>query len=402
MGPSTEAVHSSMLPATAHQLPCSSATHTAEGYVDMSDPEKVRLVVWDLDETFWFGTLTEGGIQLRDDTIALVKELAMRGIMSSICSKNAFSDVRTILERAGIWDYFIFPSINWEPKGSRVAALVEAVQLRASTIMFIDDNPMNLAEVSEMVPGIQVARETFIPEISGHALFIGKDDGNLTRLQQYKLLETRRREEEASGSNNIEFLMNSDIKVYIEHDIEANIDRAIELINRTNQLNYTKVRLPDDINVARTNLRSQLSFRGAKAGLVKAVDKYGDYGFIGFYLMRDIGFDPELGKPIHILDHYCFSCRTLGMFVEAWVYDHLGRPGMNTVGEVLTDLSVSRDIAWVRQIISLEDSSNSAGHFVSEIRMWGGCDMRALEHYLTPLARKIIVRGNPATHNNNN
>ena len=46
--------------------------------------EAIRLVIWDLDETFWDGTLTEGGIAYRRDHHDLVVELARRGIMSSI------------------------------------------------------------------------------------------------------------------------------------------------------------------------------------------------------------------------------------------------------------------------------------------------------------------------------
>ena len=34
--------------------------------------------------------------------------------------------------------------------------LVDTIQLRASTVMFIDDNPNVRAEVAAMVPGIQV------------------------------------------------------------------------------------------------------------------------------------------------------------------------------------------------------------------------------------------------------
>lgn len=50
------------------------------------------------------------------------------------------------------------------------------------------------------------------------------------------------------------FLRTSDIRLIIEHDIEPHIDRAIELINRTNQLNFTKRRLPEDIEAARLEL----------------------------------------------------------------------------------------------------------------------------------------------------
>ena len=86
--------------------------------------EAVRLVVWDLDETFWRGTLTEGGIseyvQAHHD---MVLELNRRGIMCSICSKNNFETIQAILTEKGLWDYFIFPSISWEPKGIRLAKL---------------------------------------------------------------------------------------------------------------------------------------------------------------------------------------------------------------------------------------------------------------------------------------
>ena len=161
--------------------------------------EPVRLVVWDLDETFWSGTLTEGGMGYRRDVHDMVITLARRGIVSSICSKNDHDRVKAILEAEGIWEYFVFPSITWEPKGPRLAALVEAAQLRAPSILFIDDNPLNLAEATHFVPGLQVADETCIPALLDNPLLKGKNDEQLSRLAQYRLLETRKQDETASG-----------------------------------------------------------------------------------------------------------------------------------------------------------------------------------------------------------
>ena len=48
----------------------------------------VKLVVWDLDDTFWNGTLSEEAVTPVAENIALVKQLAARGIISSICSKK--------------------------------------------------------------------------------------------------------------------------------------------------------------------------------------------------------------------------------------------------------------------------------------------------------------------------
>jgi hypothetical protein len=42
----------------------------------------------DLDETFWKGILTEGGIEYQQSPHDIVIELARRGIMSSICESG--------------------------------------------------------------------------------------------------------------------------------------------------------------------------------------------------------------------------------------------------------------------------------------------------------------------------
>src|SRR5208337_4637748 len=178
----------------------------------------------------------------------LIKTLSRRGIMNSICSKNDFKRIKEILETQGIWEYFIFPSIDWQPKGPRVAEIVNASQLRAPTILFIDDHPGNRREVEAAVPGIQTADETFIVTMLNDKCFQGKDDTQLTRLAQYKVLEKKQADIISSKGNNLTFLRNSNIRVYIDYDVERRIERAVELINRTNQLNYTKLRLSDDVS----------------------------------------------------------------------------------------------------------------------------------------------------------
>jgi FkbH-like protein len=353
-------------------------------------PEPVRLVIWDLDETFWKGTLTEGGIREHiKKNSEIVIELANRGIMSSICSKNDFNSVRDVITTLGIWDYFIFPSVNWESKGHRLAAIVEAVQLRPSTVLFIDDNPMNLAEAERFVPGIQVASEGIIDSILSSPLFQGKDDRQLTRLAQYKLLETRH-EDRAVYSDNRQFLRDSDIRVVVEHDVVAHLDRAIELINRTNQLNFTKLRLPERIEAAREMLSTILRQYDTQCGLVRVKDKYGDYGFVGIYVIRTNAVKASLL-------HYCFSCRTLGMNVETWLYDRLGRPSLNVVGDVLTDILAPHDpIDWIKMGETEEATEGSFA--LGRILVRGGCDLMPIAHYLREHANEVvgefnIVRG---------
>jgi FkbH-like protein len=343
--------------------------------------EAVRLVIWDLDETFWNGTLTEGGIDYVQANHDIVVELAGRGILNSICSKNDAEPVKAILEERGLWPYFIFPSIDWEPKGARIAAIIEAVRLRPESVLFIDDNALNRNEALDVVPGLQVGDESIISAILNHPRFRGKEDRSLSRLQQYKLLEDRRAEQEAHVDIT-EFLRRSDIAVTIEHEVENHIDRAVELINRTNQLNFTKKRLSEDPEKARAELRREMSHHTRHVGLVQVRDRYGDYGFVGFYLVQAIGKSKTLV-------HFCFSCRILGMKVENWIYEALGRPELHIVGDVKSDvLQCQGGIDWINQ--KPKHNTTRTSRVAGRIFIRGGCAMTATAHYIGLSCDKFV------------
>ena len=348
--------------------------------------EAVRLVIWDLDETYWSGTLTEGGITYIQKNHDIVIELAKRGIISSICSKNDFNDVYKVLVEYKIADYFVFPSISWQPKGARIAQIVEDIQLRPETVIFIDDNPNNLAEVLNYVPGIRVQDQHFISSMLEHVHFKGKDDRDLTRLKQYQLLYQKKKDEVSHAGDSSDFLRKCDIQLLIEYDIEQHYERAIELINRTNQLNFTKNRLPEEKEAAKKILLDSIKGFNKQAGLIKVVDKYGDYGFTGFYLTRYSGNETTL-------EHFCFSCRTLGMGVEYWVYDHLKRPQLNVVGDVIVDIFENKKVDWITAGTGEKKVANVNEQY-GEIRMYGGCEVNAIGHYLSDVSKNVSIEGN--------
>ena len=345
--------------------------------------EPIRLLVWDLDETFWQGTLTEGGITYRQDTHDIVVALARRGIPSAICSKNDIGPVRDILTARGIWDYFIFPSIDWTPKGPRLRALAEAVQLRPETIAFIDDNALNRAEAEHFVPGLRAYDETVIPTLLDEPLLRGKPDPELTRLRQYRLLQERQTALTQTGDTDA-FLRDSAIRVTIDYDVGASLDRAIELVNRTNQLNFTKRRLPEDVHAARAELREQLKGMFMKAGLVRVQDRYGDYGVCGLYMMQH-----RHGYPARLLQ-YCFSCRILNMGIETWLYRLLGRPALDVAGTVLTDVvGDTREITWINAA-QAGDADTDAAARLDHVLLRGGCDIHIIAHYFGNDTGRVI------------
>lgn len=54
------------------------------------DLQQIKLIILDMDNTFWDGIFTEGGIQPIERNIQFLKDLADAGIVNSICSKIIF------------------------------------------------------------------------------------------------------------------------------------------------------------------------------------------------------------------------------------------------------------------------------------------------------------------------
>ncbi len=330
----------------------------------------VKLVVWDLDDTFWKGTLAEEPVTPFTENIELVKRLAARGIISSICSKNEREPAFNELQKLGVWDYFVLPSISFQPKGSSIAALVEALQLRPANVVFIDDNPSVLAEAAFNCPGLvclkrpcQLAAQLECDHLQGAA------DPELTRLARYKLLANRYDNLQTSGLGNQDFLRQSDIRIEMDYSVEPHLDRIIELVNRSNQLNYTKVRIESEQE--KEAFLADLKAFGFNAGIVRLSDKYADYGIVGFFMtlatLRE-----------YRLVHFVFSCRVMNMGVEQHVYDYLNRPSINISGPVANPIINYPSIDWIR--------TGPRGEVVNRLKAFklvliGGCDLLQLSTY---------------------
>jgi FkbH-like protein len=375
----------------------SESSHTVTEQ-DISFPENIRLVIWDLDDTFWRGTISEGPINWVDEHEHIVKTLAARGIVSAICSKNDFAPTMEVIKARNLDAYFIYPSIDWSAKGPRIKAIIDNAQLRPETVLLIDDNHLNRAEAIDLNPGLNVVAETFIHRILDHGQFAGKDDHSLTRLAQYKAMELRKSDAAIATESGDDFLRNSGIKVYIEYNLEANIDRCVELINRSNQLNFTKRRLSDDSTQGRQEFLELLKDTRVQGGLIHCRDKYGDHGYVGFYLIAE-------GK---YLKDFLFSCRVLGMGIEQWLYKRLGNPYLEIVGKVLSDpRNTSRNIDWIELVADKEGLADSeqAGHVVGSAKkienfyVLGGCVMENIGHYLRVFSTNVVHEGNARRDN---
>jgi len=328
--------------------------------------DKIKLVIWDLDETFWKGTLSEEGIEKIDFNIKIIKELTSRGIINSVVSKNDFEEAKNKLIELGVWEYLVFPQIEWKPKGMLIKDIISKCQLRDNNVLFLDDNHMNLNEAKFYNPNIHAYLPSFIEQILNHDAFKGKDDKNHSRLKQYKILEKKYKESK-SFSSNIEFLKYSEIRIKFISNLYPHANRIHELLDRTNQLNFTKKRLSLD------EVYTLIGNQKLETRIIQVIDKYGDYGIVGLY---------SLNKDSNLLEHFVFSCRIINLGIAQYVYSKLGFPILNIVPDVSEKLDKSTP-SWIteysndQKIIAKEDEGN-----ITKIFFKGGCDLGQMLYYL--------------------
>lgn len=328
--------------------------------------EKIKLIIWDLDETFWKGTLSEENVHILDSNRQLIHQLTDIGIVNSICSKNDPEPVRHELEKAGLWDLFVFPSINWEAKGGRVKQQIEDMQLRPANVLFLDDNPSNREEVRYFCPEIMTEGPEILSGLLAWAQASVKKDPTHKRLMQYKVLEEKK-EAKTHYSSNEAFLRESNIRVSIAHDCLDKLERIHDLNLRSNQLNFTKLRSTKE------ELIQLLSDPEVQAGYASVKDNFGDYGIVGFYAVKH-----------NRLIHFAFSCRTLGMGVEQFVYNQIGRPELEIVGEVISDLSMTEGPSWINQNReeTIEDKMQIKDLHEHMVLIKGPCDLFQVYPYI--------------------
>jgi FkbH-like protein len=92
--------------------------------------EKIKCVVWDLDNTLWTGIMAEGGsVTLKPGIKEVLETLDQRGILQSISSKNNYQDAVKKLEEYGIRHYFLYPQISWSSKAEAIKTVAEKLNI---------------------------------------------------------------------------------------------------------------------------------------------------------------------------------------------------------------------------------------------------------------------------------
>jgi FkbH-like protein len=274
---------------------------------------QIKLVVWDLDNTLWQGTLLEGDrVQLRDAVRETLDLLDRRGILQSIASKNDHEAAFSRLKELGVSEYFLYPQINWNSKVSSIRAIVQSLNIGMDAVAFIDDDRFEREEVSHSLPEVLVldaseldgmaARREFVPA------FITEDSARRRAMYQADI-ERKQAEDSFTGPSE-EFLASLQMKFVIAAAREEDLQRAEELTVRTNQLNTTGYTYSyDELNTFRNSPDHLLLVAGLD-------DRFGTYGKIGLALV-------EKTSTLWTIKLLLMSCRVMSRGVGTLLLNHI-------------------------------------------------------------------------------
>jgi len=264
----------------------------------------VKCVVWDLDGTLWHGTLAEDGqVRIRTHIREILQTLDQRGILQSIASKNDHGNAWRKLEEFGLSDYFLVPQIHWRPKSDSLRNIAASLNLGLDAFAFIDDSSFERAEVGAALPEVSTFDGELIDGLLQNPRFQGSNTKDAHNRRQYYADEIVREQKRAETGDYQRFLRSCEIKLDIADYAPEDFERVAELVQRTNQLNYS------GRHHTREDVADLLADPQCSKYILRCRDKYGDYGAVGFSIVR---WDRDRID----VDEFMLSCRVQSKFVE--------------------------------------------------------------------------------------
>jgi FkbH-like protein len=285
----------------------------------VSTARKKKCIVLDLDNTLWGGVVGESGVEnleLHDcypgisyiDFQNYLLYLKETGVILAISSKNNLEEVKAAFAHPNMvlnLDDFSAIEVNWNEKSRSLEAIAKKLQVGLDSVCFFDDSKYEREEVIANLPQVytfDVPTDPFrySETITKTGLFyqpsIFQED--LERSATY-LSESQRESVSQNYANHIDFLKSLSMKVTVETLNSNNFERAIQLIDKTNQFNVSGIR-SNNIDLEKRNYSQTVLF--------SLEDKFGSYGRVGI-----ISFSS--GNE-NIIDIFNVSCRALNRNLE--------------------------------------------------------------------------------------
>lgn len=284
-----------------------------------------KVLVLDCDGVLWGGVVGEDGlegIQLGPghpggsymDFQQAVKELAARGVVIALNSKNNERDVwevfdahpHMVLSREDI----VAHRINWVDKAANLRSLADELNLGLDSFVFCDDSPFECELVRSSLPQVEVVHlpvedaydNTSILKRCAYFDSLTYSREDRTKGAMYRA-EADRRQFRDTATDMDAYLAGLGMRLEFALADDFTIPRIAQMTQKTNQFNLTTKRYTQD------DIRNYAVSPEHDVVCVSLADRFGDMGIIGVAIIfRKQG--------VAWIDSLLLSCRALGRSVE--------------------------------------------------------------------------------------
>jgi FkbH-like protein len=278
-----------------------------------------KLIITDLDDTLWRGTLGENGphgVSWEKETNSfkhlyyqnMLREIHSNGKIIAIASKNEIINLSKVFKRK---DFFLkkhFSSIqcSWLPKSQMISNILKELNLGEDSFLFIDNNKFELEEVKRNFPKAEyllfpeenIDFIKFIKNFYKNFSLVSSEDDKL-RNRSYEALKIINK----NKLNLNEFLKKINMTCFCARVKNMGESRAFELINKTNQFNLNGTRI-DEADKNKYFSKNYFIFK------FSLKDKLADHGTIGVVIFKKQGL-------IFNIEHMVLSCRVFSRNAES-------------------------------------------------------------------------------------
>ncbi|MFE3767909.1 SDR family NAD(P)-dependent oxidoreductase [Streptomyces sp. NPDC059122] len=280
-----------------------------------------KVIAVDGDETLWGGVADEFGpetVELGGPRAVLARRLLRwrdAGALLVLVSNNDEATVRAVLDRPDALvraEHFSVLSTGWQPKAERLEAVATELGLGLDSFVFLDDNPVEVAALRAALPEVLTLTCPGADELEAFLTRLwplvpsAVTPEDAVRAEFYR--HERERDEVRARTEFAEFLADLRLEVEVVALTEATVERAAQLVRRTNQFALREV---DDGELVRWR-------RDGEVWTASARDRFGDYGVIGLLAIRSHGEELRVAG-------WHLSCRALGRGVEERLLGWLAR-----------------------------------------------------------------------------
>lgn len=285
----------------------------------------IKVIVTDCDYTLWGGNCADQPpetLRISDGHCALQRFLVRQqaqGRLLCLCSRNddhhVLKTFDALRDMPLSLDHITAHRLNHAPKSENLRDIADQLNVGLDAILFIDDDPLECAEVAQACPDVwtlQVPRDPDALALWIERLWILDEQATTAESQARTRLyrDQAKRAEATKIHENIGALLEDLQLTVIVREHTGDWQRIAELTQRTNQFNPLKNPMrPSDLADKMRDGR----FKGWEA---TATDRFGSYGVIGAMVAKIEDDRAEV-------EQFVLSCRAFNRTIEFRMARHL-------------------------------------------------------------------------------